>query len=419
MVSKIKNRLRGNILTMSLLNRLAAHEVKCDKAGGHRVAAKDEIHLREAINWLVRAQDAMPYGGLSRGYSFGWNPYFPRKGWQPTHPKVTGEVIPTLFDCAIALNRGDLRQRAIELANWLVRMQLSSGAIRGGALDEPPSPEILNTAQAIVGWSRAFQETGWEQFIQAAQRASDFLIRAQDPDETHESIFFSSPRENSILHSSSVGCALIRVGILLEEYRYCAAGEKNIAHCILNQQPNGWFGDGRLKESSHLFLHTIAHIVRQILESALILDNNRYLLAAKKTADALLEQIKDDGSLRGCFANGWSEITSWSCLLGNAQMVNIWLNLHEFMGNESYLNAARRVVLFLKKTQNLNTSHLGLRGGIKGSFPCDGQFGRYQTLSSATKFFIDALLLLAQLSHPQQTIPSPSLISLPKSNEKL
>jgi len=416
MVSKIKKHLRGNILTMSLLNHLAVHEAKCDKAGGHRVAVKDEIHLREAINWLIRAQDAMPCGGLSRGYSFGWNPYFPKKGWQPAHPKVAGEAIPTLFDCAIALNRGDLRQRAIELANWLVKMQLSSGAIRGGALDEPHSPEILNTAQAIVGWSRAFQETGSERFIWAAQRASDFLIRAQDPEETHESSFFSSPREDGILHSSAVGWALIRVGILLEEYRYCAAGEKDIGHCILNQQPNGWFGDNRLDEPHRLFLHTIAHIVGQILQSALILDNNRYFLAAKKTADALLEQIKDDGSLSGRFASDWSEIISWSCLLGNAQMANIWLNLHEITGNKPYLNASRRVILFLKQTQNCNTSHLGLRGGIKGSFPCDGEFGRYQTLSSATILFIDALLSLAQISQPQHTIPSPSLTSLPKSS---
>jgi hypothetical protein len=378
------------------------------------VAEKDQTHLLEAIRWLMRAQDAMPYGGVSRGYSFGWNPYFPRKGWQPAHPKVAGEAISTLFDCATALHRVDLRQRAIELANWLVKMQMSSGAIRGGALDEPSSPEILNTAQAIVGWSRAFQETRSERFIQAAQRASDYLVRTQNPNQMDRSNLLPLSTEDSILHSSAVGWALIRVGILLEEYRYCAAGEKNIGHCILGQEPNGWFQDHGPDNPQGSPLHIIVHSLEGILQSALILDNNRYFLSAKRTADALMEKIRDDGSLGGRFASDWSKRTSWSCLQGDAQMASIWLHLYQVTGNTSYLNAGHRIVLFLKKTQNRTTSNPGLRGGIKGSFPCDAEFGRHQILSSATTFFIDALLSLIRVSQSQKTTSSPALASLPR-----
>jgi hypothetical protein len=290
-------------------------------------------------------------------------------------------------------------------------MQMSTGAVRGGALDEPSSPEILNTAQAIVGWSRAFQETRLERFIQAAQRASDFLVRAQDSDQKDSPNLFPSSTEDSILHSSAVGWALIRAGILLEEYRYCAAGEKNIGYCIQGQQTNGWFQDHRPDDPHGSPLHTIAHSLEGILQSALILDNNRYFLSAKKTADALLEKIQDDGSLAGHFASDWSERTPWSCLLGDALMAGIWLQLHQITGNTSYLNAGQRVVLFLKKTQNRTSSNPGLRGGIKGSFPCDGEFGRYQTLSSATTFFIDALLSLVHVSPAQEMIPSHALVS--------
>jgi len=35
----------------------------------------------------------------------------------------------------------------------------------------------------------------------------------------------------------------------------------------------------------------------------------------------------------------------------------------------------------------------GLRGGVKGSCPFDGDYGRYEVLNWATKFFVDALLL--------------------------
>ena len=35
----------------------------------------------------------------------------------------------------------------------------------------------------------------------------------------------------------------------------------------------------------------------------------------------------------------------------------------------------------------------GTRGGIKGSFPVDGDYGRFEYLNWACKFFIDANLL--------------------------
>ncbi len=44
-------------------------------------------------------------------------------------------------------------------------------------------------------------------------------------------------------------------------------------------------------------------------------------------------------------------------------------------------------------TQNRTSTDLGLRGGIKGSSPFDGAYGRYELLNWAAKFFIDALLL--------------------------
>jgi len=43
-------------------------------------------------------------------------------------------------------------------------------------------------------------------------------------------------------------------------------------------------------------------------------------------------------------------------------------------------------------TQNRTSAEPGLRGGIKGSYPLDGEYGRYEVLNWATKFFVDALI---------------------------
>jgi hypothetical protein len=73
-------------------------------------------------------------------------------------------------------------------------------------------------------------------------------------------------------------------------------------------------------------------------------------------------------------------------------MVNIWIRLYEITGEHYWLEPVPRVLQYLKSTQNRESDDPGLRGGIKGSDPLGGEYGPYEVLSWATKFFIDALL---------------------------
>jgi len=50
------------------------------------------------------------------------------------------------------------------------------------------------------------------------------------------------------------------------------------------------------------------------------------------------------------------------------------------------------VLGFLKGTQNRRSREPGVRGGIKGSWPVGGDYGAYEVLNWATKFFADALM---------------------------
>jgi len=46
----------------------------------------------------------------------------------------------------------------------------------------------------------------------------------------------------------------------------------------------------------------------------------------------------------------------------------------------------------LKATQSRDAGDPGIRGGIKGSSPLTGWYGRFEVLNWATKFFADALM---------------------------
>ena len=51
-----------------------------------------------------------------------------------------------------------------------------------------------------------------------------------------------------------------------------------------------------------------------------------------------------------------------------------------------------------------------IRGGIKGSFPIDGQYGQYEYLNWAAKFFADALMI----DHNDRPVPPTLELSQPR-----
>jgi hypothetical protein len=102
--------------------------------------------------------------------------------------------------------------------------------------------------------------------------------------------------------------------------------------------------------------------------------------------------VRADGWLAGRFAPGWRPAVAWSCLTGQAQMVNNWLRVYAVTGEGRWLEPVPRVLEFLKRTQNRRSGVDGLRGGIKGSAPVGGEYGRFEVLAWATKYFVDALI---------------------------
>jgi hypothetical protein len=76
-------------------------------------------------------------------------------------------------------------------------------------------------------------------------------------------------------------------------------------------------------------------------------------------------------------------------------MASVWLRLERFLGEEKWRSPAERSLTFVASTQRLDGPE-GVRGGVTGSYPVSGGYGRFEVLNWATKFFIDALLRLRE-----------------------
>lgn len=379
------------------LNPLARGELEADLGARHPVDPDHLPHLREALAWLARAQDATGTGGVARGYSLAWSPYFRSAGWQPPYPETTGYIIPTWLEAAAELGEPAWAERAIRAAAWECDLQLESGAVQGGVVGEGRSPAVFNTGQVMFGWLAAWEHTGEGRFADAARWAGRWLTEVQEPDGLWRKGNSRFALSDPTLYNARVAWALAEAGVALEEPAFAEAARRNLRAVAAQVAPNGWIPGCCLTDPAAPLLHTLAYAVRGLVEGGQVLRDEAILEAGVRAARALLARVEPDGRMAGRFGRDWSPAVRWSCLTGQAQMANNWMRLHLATGDRSWLDPVPAVLAFLKSTQNRSARDGGLRGGIKGSWPVDGGYGRFELLNWAAKYFADALLRHRQI----------------------
>ena len=63
------------------------------------------------MEWLCRAQDVVPGGGVSMGW-------FLKEGWRPPYPETTGYIIPTFLEYAALTDNAVFTERAVRMGTW-------------------------------------------------------------------------------------------------------------------------------------------------------------------------------------------------------------------------------------------------------------------------------------------------------------
>jgi hypothetical protein len=350
----------------------------------------DLDHLQATMAWLCAAQDATSVGGVSAFYDL-------RAGtWGPPYPETTGYIIPTFFDYAQYCGDDAFRTRAVRMANWLMSLQLPGGAFPIGPLwpDWERAPLVFDTGQIIHGLVRVFEETQRDDFLISARLAGNWLVENQDSDGAWRK--FTSL---GIVHTYNVRTAwsLLRLHQVYPNQHLREAAIRNLAWAIQDQDDDGWFRNAYFRPGEPPLTHTIAYTIEGLLESGILLQDQRIIQAARKAADALCQRQEKDGFLRARYGHGWSSDLRWSCLTGEAQMAILWQRLFQISGDRAYLHAADRTNTYVKKAHNRVSQKPGVSGGLAGSHPIYADYEPYRYLNWAAKFFADSLLLSIKL----------------------
>jgi hypothetical protein len=363
-----------------------------DLLGRRHPMTAPEAHLRAVMEWLCVAQDATPDDGVSRSYALRYMRGHQRSGWLASYPETTGYIIPTFLEYARRSGEHRYHERAIRMAQWESNVQLTNGAVQGGVIDFPPSPAVFNTGQVLFGWAAAYRATGNATFLSSLHRAADFLVDAMDGDGAWRCGSQYAPQGVNV-YETRTAWGLLEAHGITHNPAHRDAAVRNLSFALTQQRTNGWFDNCCIDDAGRPLLHTIAYAIEGLLESGTILDDERFQRAARQAADALLARQRPDGSLAGRFDALWNEAATWSCLTGDAQTAVVWLRLFELTRGEKYFHAAQRMNRYLCSTQDLSAADPGVRGGIKGSQPISAEYGAYEYLNWAAKFFADSLML--------------------------
>jgi len=392
-IARLRSWVEGRLRAIRpLLNPIALAEGWRESLEGYPADPEHEPHLVAAIAWLARAQDATPDGGISRAFTLAWHPHFGRRGWQPPYPETTGYIIPTFYAAARRLGCPGLSVRAERAARWEIDIQLPTGAARGGVLGEPESPAVFNTGQVLLGLLAAFEKTAQGSFADAARRAARYLVAMLEGDGHWRKGNSRFARADATLYNTRTAWALAEAGLRLADASFTDAAARNLRAAAALQAPNGWLPYCCLTDPERPLLHTLAYAIRGLLEGGRVLNDARLVHAAERAARPLVAAVRGDGWMPGRYRSDWSAAVRWSCLTGQAQMANNWIRLAEITGDPQWVEPVPAVLGFLKRTQNRHSAEPGVRGGIKGAWPVGGDYGAYEVLNWATKFFADALM---------------------------
>ena len=343
--------------------------------------------IDEALAWLCRAQDrsASADGGVARHFSL-------IDGWSTSYPETTGYIVPTMLDEARRRGDASLEARAHRMLDWLVSIQLRDGGFQGGLVDsDPVVPVTFNTGQILLGLAAGVAAYG-DEYRSALQRAGDWLVRTQDADGAwrRHPTPFAAPGEK--VYETHVAWGLLEAARVEPGRGYAESALANIRWALGWQRANGWFDRCCLEEPQRPLTHTIGYVLRGVIEGYRFSGDEMLLAAARRTADAIVVATRADGWLAGRLDASWRPAVRWSCLTGSAQIAHCLFLLSLEDENAQYRATARALTAYVRRVIRLD-GHDGLRGGVPGSFPIDGEYGRFEVLNWSAKFLIDALRL--------------------------
>jgi len=344
----------------------------------------NDIHIKMASDWLLKAQNNGQDNGYSRGF------YLYKGGWDKSYIETTGYIIPTLLDVFNYSNDIKYKKSVLQAGSWLLNIQKDNGAFTDIDND---IELVFDTGQVLYGLIAIYELDDIDlelkkQYEIAIIKASTWLCDVQDEDGSWTKFGF-----NGIGHSyySRVSSILYKAGVLLNKQQFKNSAEKNIDWVLSYQNENSFFDKLKFTDNEDSLLHTIVYVLEGLYDYYLLTDDKNVLKALLNNANKFKEiNIHRDLLLCSQYDDDFNCINNERCITGLAQWSNISFKLYELTNDVDYLHIAQKTLYYLKSKQFKTNDKL--KGSLPGSVPFWGTYASYSAINWGVKFYIDALL---------------------------
>jgi len=358
-------------------------------------------HAHSTLDWLIRAHDATQQQGVSYGFSL-------RGGWLPAYRETTGYILTTFFRAARQFERPELAQRALQMADWLVSVQNADGSFSNPKYGHEGI--VFDTGQDLFGLVAALEHTRDPRYMAAALKAGEWLVRVADASGVWTQFeHMNTPH----VYNTRTAWALLRLHQIAPRDEWLRVAQANLDWATSHQHASGFFESNAFQVGDAPFTHNISYAICGLQESAWLLNAPGYAASARRCSDAALALMQADGFIPGQITPAGQPAARYSCLTGQCQLAIVWAKQYNLTGLATYREAAQRSLRYVMGRQRIHDAHLGIRGGIAGSFPV---YGRYAPLSYpnwAAKFFLDAAMLQLEWHNADAVVPAPQAGSRP------
>lgn len=332
-----------------------------------------------ALQWLQRSIEVNEGAGAS-AYRHLW------RGWAPPYPETTGYLIETLFDYHHSRQDESLKQLAISCADWLLQLQQADGAFPGGVGVNGASI-VFDTGQILFGLTRTFAETGDSKYLQAVEKAVNWLLSLWERDGCWKQHAYVPGFEPS--YYTRVVWAVLYANHYLRLPSVNPVMQAALLHYAARVTAAQSVRDWGFNPGEPAFTHTIAYTLQGFLEAAILLEDSKTLALSKGLADQLLEIRRATGRLAGTYDEDWKGNYRFVCLTGNVQCSVIFSRLFEMTGEAIYREEAVWLLESALKKQCKN-------GALAGSSPIFGAYMPFRYPNWALKFLLDAITLASR-----------------------
>ncbi len=396
-MKSIKSNLKKTarfVLDTHIWNPSKAHIIFCNYFQKKKTSQQsNEEHMIAALDWLKRAQDVTGNGGIVGRYLL-------NKGWTNPYPETSGHIVSTLIKAAYFFNNSEHRARAQRIVDFLLSVQMDSGAFQGGEYVKglKQKPAVFNTGQIMLGLIAWHQETKDDAVLQSLKKSAEWVLSIQEQDGSWKKYTYGGVKPTNY---TRVAWPLAMLGKICSEEKYIKSAERFIDWVTTKTDPEtGWIDNmGFYKEDHNArrsLTHTMAYAYRGLLEYSLMFNRMDTLEIVSKASQHIIHKFNVSGLLSAVYDAQWNSLADYSCLTGNCQLSVIWLKLYKHYKNAIFFEAAKKAMDQVKGYQQLHSFNSGIKGAIAGSHPIWGGYITNGYPNWAAKFFIDALLLIEQ-----------------------